>query len=128
MYISLVISLFDVEITPPTNVQEVLDSLVLITPRLKDLFSSNEESKLLRSSAILILIEQIIVAAKLIYFITHDQAVGLCKALKFNTNCENGAYLFLLKEQLHTTLAQIEYIADATLKSDVNENPFFDLK
>ena len=99
--------------------------MIFLAPHLKELIDSKDEVQLLRSSAILSLIEQIIVAAKLLNLISRDQAKSLCKSLKFNLLCENGTYLFLLKEQLHITLTQIEYIVDATLRKNNDDNPFF---
>ena len=125
LYTSLVNSLFGNETEIITNLSEILDFLIVLTPHLKDLIDSNDEDQLLRSSAILSLIEQIVVASKLLNLITHEQAALLCKSLKFNLMCENGTYLFLLKEQLHITLTQIEYITDATLKIKNENNPFF---
>lgn len=125
LYMSLINSLFDNDTKLPTELKEMIDHLIFLTPNLKELIDSREEGKLLRSSAILSLIEQVIVAAKILNLISHDQASKLCKSMKFNLICENGTYLFLLKEQLHVTLTQIEYIVDATLKTNNKDNPFF---
>lgn len=123
LYVTLINSLFLLESSIPTNFPKIIDSLILLIPKLKDLIDSKEEEQILRASAILTLIEQIIVAAKTLKILSHDQASLICKALKFNLMGENGTYLFLLKEQLHVTLTQIEYIAETTLNQD--DNPFF---
>lgn len=125
LYMSLVNSLFGNDAELPTDPKELLNYLIFLAPHLKELIDSKDEVQLLRSSAILSLIEQIIVAAKLLNLISRDQAKSLCKSLKFNLLCENGTYLFLLKEQLHITLTQIEYIVDATLRKNNDDNPFF---
>lgn len=85
----------------------VIESLIQIVPHLKPLIDNEKEEQMVCASAILALIEKIVVCATLLKIATYKQLSQLIEKLKINFS-DGVHYLYQLKEQLHLTRTQFE--------------------
>ncbi|OHS93537.1 hypothetical protein TRFO_11753 [Tritrichomonas foetus] len=126
-FIILIFHLLEIEEEPPLKYNLIIDSLISLVPCIKKLIDSGETIQLFKASAILTLLERIIVTGNLTNQLFYQQMKALAKSMKMNLMYEDAINLASLKEQLHVTRVQIEYLSKEVTDIGNHTNPFFDI-